>query len=627
MFKRIFCVVLVLCVFSSNAQQFNQIHIDSNSLSDFSLIDKEFQNKRVIMLGENHIFRKSNYKLEFKMLEHLNRQHSVDHLLLEFGYSIGWLADIYIQTGDSLYGKVVGDYFYPEFKALFDSIRHLNLNLDTINCPKVRITSIDIERSIPIAIKVASMLLPSDSIQPHDSIDFHIETIRSLASYSDRLIKKSKEGSEINFFSSGFYEDFDFFSSVKPIIANVKKYEDYYRDYLDEDCEHFFKVFEGLEKAEEWSEYLNSRAIQYVILREEYLYNSFIKYLHDNPEAKVLMQFGRCHTTTSKSNSNCAFDAFKSLAYRINHSNNIELKGKIFSLPIVYLNAYSDGFSDDYTTGKYLVDSLNIENADGKLFLVKKKEKDSLIEEHFPGFDYLVLNTNYSSEDQISEEVEEYPEEEFYQEKFVFDLGVESGFVGFNTSFLNFTQLLNLPSTFSSTFNYTNFFLDYQDDKGFVGLNVFSAVPQNIQKDSATYNLSLIGGSIKIGKQFISMDRNAIVALAIGNGYYHYAMSETIDVNWKSSSIFDNATLSNNKRIIRNPAYILSLDAKAKYRLGRILLGVSGGYNLDFSSKKWRNRNGFVANSPSNSLSGWYAGFSLSFKLNSEKMYDEYYYY
>ncbi|MFP5470559.1 MAG: hypothetical protein ACLGGV_03110 [Bacteroidia bacterium] len=628
MFKQFLGLVFFLSVAIGNAQQYNQIFIDSNSTDDFSLIEKEFKDKRVVMLGENHLFRKSNYKLEFKILKHLNKHYGIDHLLLEFGYSIGWLADTYIQTGDTAIKEVVKDYFYPEFQALFDSIRTLNLSLDTIYCPQVRITSIDIERSIPIAVKVASMLLPSDSIHAHDSINFHIETIRSLASYSDRLIKKSSDNAEVNVFSSGFYEDFNFYSSIKPIIANVKKYEAHYRAYLGEDCEHFFKIFEGLDKAEQWNDYLNSRAIQYVILREEYLYNSFIKYLHDNPEAKVLMQFGRCHTIPDKTNSNCAFDAFKSLAYRIKHSNNSEIKGKIFTLPIVYLNSYADGFSDDYTVGKHLVDSLTIEDADGKLFLVKKNEQDSLIEEHFPGFDFFVLNTNNSSDDQIIDTTEENYEDEYYQpEQFVFDLGVESGFTGYSTSFSEFTRQLNLSQNFSPIFRYTNLFFDFQDDEGFVGMNVFFTPKQNIRKDSASYSLSVFGGSFKVGKQFISMNKKGIVVLAIGNGYYHYTMGESIDLNWKSNSIFDNASNNQNRRIIRNPAYVLSIDSKAKYKLGGILLGISAGYNFDFSSKKWKNSGGFISDGPRNSLSGWYAGFSLSFKLNSGKLNDEYYYY
>jgi hypothetical protein len=627
MLKQAFLYLFSFIALSVSSQSFKKIEIDSNTLNDFRMLDSSLKNKRVIMLGENHLYRKSNYKLEFKMLKHLNKQHGVDHLLLEFGYSIGWLADTYIQTGDSSLKNVITQYFYPEFNALFDSIRNLNQRLDTILCPQVRVSSIDIERSLPIAIKVASLLLPPDtSYHPHDSIEFHIETIRSLASYSDRMIKKNNDKKPSNkiSFSGGFYEEFNFLSSIKPIIENVKKYPKHYEEFLGEECGHFLKIFAGLEKAVEWNDYLNSRAIQYVILREEYLYNSFITYLSENPEAKVLMQFGRCHAMPDKENSNCSFDAFKSLAYRIKYSNNKEIKGKIFTLPILYLNSYADGFSDDYTVAKHILDKLEIESSKKQLF-VFKNNKDSLIESHFPGFDYFIINTNYSSDDQIKDEADSTYDDYDY-EQHVTDFGVEVGFINYTRSFTNISNLLGLAQPFNNFTNYYNVFLDYQDDFGFLSVSVFGTTPQTIRKDSATYDLSSFGVSFKLGTQLFSMDRKAMLSVAVGNAFQSLTLGETIDLNWQSNSIFDSAKSSNNRRKITNPAYVVSLDVRAKYKLGRLLLGVHTGYNLDVSSKYWKNKNGLISDGPRNSLSAFYFGGSLSFQLNKNRNNQNYYY-
>lgn len=630
MIKRFFWIILFCCLYGSSfSQNYNQIYIDSNTNNDFSLLDSALSGKRVAMLGENHLFRKSNYKLEFKMMKHLNAHHGYDHLLLEFGYSIGYLADTYIQTGDSTLGNIIEDYFFKEFQALFDSIRTLNLSLDTNNCPKVRVTSIDIERSIPIAIKVSSLLLPDELHVPHDSIAFHIETLRSLSSYADRLVKKNKEGdADAYIFSGGFYEDFDFASSIAPVLKNFKKFPSYYEEYLGENCIHFTEIMKGLDKAEQWNHYLESRAIQYVILREEYLYNSFISYLHENPNAKVLMQFGRCHTNPNKANSNCAFDSFKSLAYRINHSSNPEVKGKILSVPIVYLNSYSDGFSDDYTVGKHILDSLDITDTNGELYLYNQQEKDSLLNEFFPGFEYFVINTNFSFNDQITEETdEEYIDDYYPANNDVSDFGLEVGVLSFNQSFDEIQNSLKLATRFNNLMNYYNLFLDIQGDGGFIGLSSFTTSTQTIQKDSARYDLSAFGASLKIGAQLMSLDRKGLLSIALGNSYQSINLGEVIDLNWKSNSIFDNAKSKNNRRLIKNPAYILSLDVRAKYKLGKLLLGIAGGYNLDLSSKYWRSGGQLITDGPKNSLSGWYAGGTISIKLgNKQNNYEGYYY-
>jgi hypothetical protein len=621
MLKRAILYFFSFLALSANSQSFNKIEIDSNTLNDFSMIDSTLKNKRVIMLGENHLYRKSNYKLEFKMLKHVNKHHGVDHLLLEFGYSIGWLADTYIQTGDSSLKSIIADYFYPEFNALFDSIRILNSSLDTNLLPKVRVSSIDIERSLPIAAKIASLMLPIDTAHhPHDSIAFHIETLRSLASYSDRVIRKSKNGklTSRSSFGSGFYEEFNFLSSIKPIIENVKKYPLHYEEYLGEECIHFLKIFKGLEKAIEWNDYLDSKAIQYVILREEYLYNSFISYLAENPNSKVLMQFGRCHAMPSQEKSSCAFDAFKSLAYRIKHSSNKEVKGKIFTLPILYLNSYADGFSDDYTVAKHILDKTDFTLKKGELFLYQNA-KDSLVESYFPGFDYFIINTNYSADDQIIDKTDSIDEGYYEYRQHVTDFGIESGFVSYTSSFKDISNVLKLPLPFYSFTNYYNVFLDYQDSFGFLSFNVFGTTPQTIIKDSATYDLSSFGLGIKLGTQLLSMDRKGMLSIAIGNAFQSLTLGETIDLNWKSNSIFDNSKTSNNRRKITNPAYVLSLDVRAKYKLGRLLLGVHTGYNLDVSSKYWRSKNGLISDGPRNSLSAFYFGGSLSFQLNKNR--------
>jgi hypothetical protein len=186
--------------------------------------------------------------------------------------------------------------------------------------------------------------------------------------------------------------------------------------------------------------------------------------------------------------------------------------------------------------------------------------------------------------------------------------------------------LLGLAQPFNSFTNYYNVFLDYQDDFGFLSVSMFGTTPQTIRKDSATYDLSSFGVSFKLGTQLFSMDRKGMLSIAVGNAFQSLTLGETIDLNWQSNSIFDNATSSNNRRKITNPAYVVSLDVRAKYKLGRLLLGLHTGYNLDVSSKYWRSKNGLISDGPRNSLSAFYFGGSLSFRLNKLNNNQNYYY-
>ena len=105
---------------------------NTSNFSEFEPIADHFQDKSLILLGENHASQ-FNDLLDTKLLIYLNQNHGVNYYLGETGYAMGKFINTYINTGDeallsSLMNSWNNTFSYTlENKARLQSLQIQNL--------------------------------------------------------------------------------------------------------------------------------------------------------------------------------------------------------------------------------------------------------------------------------------------------------------------------------------------------------------------------------------------------------------------------------------------------------------------------------------------------------------------
>ena len=256
-------VVSALGQADTSTLKYGTINIqDADDFSGYEVLKGELDNYNVFFTGENHQFRTSNSLLQLKTLKFLHQERGVKHMMLEFGFSRGYIVDEYIQTGDSSLLDILDDYSYKEYTRLYEGIREYNAGLKEED--RIHVHGIDVERSFLTSVKVLNMMLPDTGEIP-DSIQVHVESLKSLMGYIDARYGVDHEN-DYNYMMS--FDTYSEWNTLKAIIENYRKYNYLYKSYLGEGYEIFEIVVSGLEAEEQRKEYLRDVALHARIHRE-----------------------------------------------------------------------------------------------------------------------------------------------------------------------------------------------------------------------------------------------------------------------------------------------------------------------------------------------------------------------
>ena len=562
--------------------------------------DSVLSNYRLFVMGENHQFKQSNAKFELKTFKYLHQNAGVNTLLLEFGFSRAWFLEHYLHTGDSLALKLLEAHSYKSYKAFYDELKKYQDSIG-VDHP-IHIKGVDVERFHGLSVCMLDYLLTDLIEEPSDSISLSIESIRALSIYLTTFRSKYQD-KESNVFLSN---RFSAFNSVTPILSNFSTFKADYRKIMSvENFKLFETVIDQLSVNHKWNNFQSSTMIQGPIYRERYIYSQIKKLCDSLPDDKFYMQFGRMHTPKELEASNAYDTQFKNVVYRLNHQDNSPLKNQILSCGIYYPKY--EGFNSE--KDQLLTELEKVAVKDSlTLFLL---QKDTLESEVFKLFDYVIFNQNEleNEGDKLWSDTNLINEKED-------DLVTTTAFY-FSSKRIVIPSLSNLPligKELGNLYSYLGGFNVYDDygflwDFEFEGAKFYDAQPSN-ELDS--YKLRFSQFMTYFGRD-LSKNKKVLIAPSVGFGIANLTLERQSSTPISVNGVFDDLIVEKTIRY-SNPAFVAGVKLDVRFDVKPFCIGASIGGGLDFSDKKWLDKNGDkVATSSNTTLRNRYYGLILGF--------------
>lgn len=596
--------ILLASTVSAQQPSFSKLNIQNDgNYESFSMLDTVVPNYHVFFTGENHLFRKSNYMVELKMFKYLHQKAGVRHLFMEFGYSRGYLVNKYVQTGDSTVFKVLDDYSFPELALFYKGLYDYNKTLDSSQ--KIQVHGIDIERHMATPIKVLDMIIGKRSSPPRE-ISMNIEAIHALAGQTDRRHENNNNDEGDDVVDRYYLNNFNESLSMRAILHDFDSNMVYYRNFLGEDFDDFALIVEGLQAEVQRQQYISRNMVQQYIYREMFMYDRFVHLVNRYPGEKFYAQFGRCHTSLDEEDYWCGFYFFKSLAHRISSSDHAYLKNKV----LVIATYYPEGPSRE----KELLSSEELEN----LLDYAEKNELTLFQLHHDSiqlgaiekkYQYIIINRNNPYTDIIKEGDEDSSDrKESKLPEFYTSFEARYGFQDFKFNRLNNSISLfdNTDKEFTSPFTYWGGAITVlENDISYFSFYFDRFNPQTVQiSDSLSLRLGGYRMGIHAGTD-ITYSRWFNMSFFGGYGFSKLLLQQK--KNYPSQDpdgIFEQEKTE--KQTWKNPAFTIDAGLDVRINLWALTFGITAGYQLDLSYRKWMNDWRYDSGSGKTSHSGYY---------------------
>ncbi len=146
---------------------------------ELPLLDSVVGGYQFFFMGEEH-WKTINTQLQLSFLLYLHQKAQVRNLIVEGGYSFGFLLDQYLQTGDEgiLRKALTNIPVCPEDQmAMYERLYQYNRQLPEE--ARIHVTGIDVEHSPELALQVLHTLRSADQ-QPPQKIEKYIQRIADL---------------------------------------------------------------------------------------------------------------------------------------------------------------------------------------------------------------------------------------------------------------------------------------------------------------------------------------------------------------------------------------------------------------------------------------------------------------
>ncbi len=620
--KRVIFSALFFLIFSQVKSQnfkYTRSPVDITNNSDFStfkLMDSAIQNYHVFFSGENHQFKASNARLELKLLKYLHEKAGVNHLLLEFSFTTGYLLEKYMFENDTLAYAMLKANYHNQYMWMFEHLKEYNATLDSTH--KIHVHGIDFEDDMQLAVRTLVMLMP-DTEAP-DSIGLHIETLRGMnGRYARNTEYNEFEAVELGTGIFGY--NYRAGRTIADLLDNYDRQKSVYDVYFGKNAALVRTIMWHMKENLQWREYYTGGNMQERPFRERYMYNNFLKLVEQNPGGKFFGQFGRCHTSLNQTDENCDVTFFNSLAGKINNSPNPYLKGKVFIAAGFYPHAEFSGTSLSKNNFTSFLNKMEKEAYDTSitLFLV---EKDSMhFGDLYKHYNFIFFNNNSLADDRaLKVEKGRKKHKGFFgraldKETFVGVSG-EYQLSGVKTTGLTpFFNSYGLPvpvSPLSLQGLSLTVFNDYSGNYGSIHYTKMNEV-KYATSDTSRFSFNASSVSFKYGSDFFAHNPFINIIPCFGLTYTEYRISHTIT---KTPSLFQ-AEKSGGEILYKNPAILGDVSLRVSTHFYMIGLSAWGGYQFDLSGQKWRRDGSYSSLAPKTSLSGWYAGAGVGLFINN----------
>lgn len=589
---------------------FDTLDIENNDdFSTFQNFDSLIKTKKIFFTGENHRFRHSNTQLQLKMLKYLHQEVGVRFLMMEFGYSRGWLVDQYVNSTDTATFDILNLYSYKEYADFYKAIRTFNLSLDPQE--RIHVVGMDLERFTHLPAKVLSLQIPRDKEIPEE-IALSIESISALADYNDFMLRENKEKAKSNgkldYLNSNSYTKYNSRKTLNSVIEDYDKNKELFEAYFGDSHLLFSRVIDELRDHISYNEY--SSQPQKQIYRERYMFTKFKRFITEYPEAKIFGQFGRCHTAKENQDITCPWKYFDAFANRLNKDS--VLKESVLTFGIYYPNG-----KDFYRIAKEnkYIGKLARKAVEGQISYTKITNDTAVFGKMTDFFDYLIIN-NISMEEE--EKNLEATNDTKSKENKIF-IGLSGGVNMLNMSLfpLNLSlQNLGFESLSSTQQEYN--FSYYIGKKGSYASKIeYSYLPKTeFYNSSDTTSFSFRGSSwmIKYGWDIFKLDWLYLQPY-VGVGYSNYIAEFTPDPTKHdiNTNVFGDVVVEK----YQNPAFLLDASLDLFVRLKFIAIGGTVGYRYDASNPSWKGPDKKLARqSPDFSSTAPYYGFRVALFFN-----------
>ncbi len=597
--------------FSINGQTSKDtIHLNNHDTSiGYAQLDANLDGKRIFIAGENHTYLESNSKLWVQNIKYLYHNAGVRNVLLESGKSTAWLANEYLQTGDSALLQVIEQYVFEEYAERYRRLRDFNTELDSGE--KITVIGIDLERGGYGALKVLSLLLP-DSIDAPDSIDLHIESIYGMAKYQDREIFIDEEQQSYGYTYSAS-------NTIRLIIENFENHENLYQSYLGERFELFKDILNGLDETLHWRELNDSKAVQAYVFREKYMYNRFAD-VFANQKGNYYGQFGRCHASKKKADKNgCNWYVFKSLANRLKQSKTLGVEDQILTFGILY-NEEDDYEDDDWEIVSDEIVTLFDSLDENKVRLYDLKKDSTLYNFFNEDFDYFFLNT-YKAD-------EEHP---YYEEDYDFDYENNSRYVfsfAISQHDIDLDELAQIhdagnASLYSGPMTLYGGLMRVVEENGFASTTYiagFQSITSFNTNGTQSSNSVLNGFTVQTYFQYDGLHSvrflDVLIGASLGYSQFNLKVTETAATTGSQLPISSGFLGNKKTSVYTNPSFNARLSLGLDINIGNVTIGAEVGSAYDFSNTSWRLEGEKVADGPSTSLGGLYGLLHAGFNFN-----------
>ncbi|MDX2249072.1 MAG: erythromycin esterase family protein [Bacteroidia bacterium] len=284
------------------------LEIEGDSLSDsFFVLDSTVGKYRFFFTAEQH-WRTINSQIQFAFLTYLHQKAGVRNLILEGGFTYGYLINRYLETGDKrLLKRVLNDIpVCPQDQMrMFEQLRKYNAQFPLED--RIMVSGIDLEHSPELALQGLSTIIPEQ--KPPDEIAVQVEEIKNL--HQLRVFEAKK----VNQLFQRLSKDFDQKNSI-------------YSAYLGEDYDLAKLIVKNALQGKSFS------LIKAVLFkktwekREEQLFANFVALQPRMKPGNYYAQFGALHTDI-KASINWKFP---SLAHRLNFYPESPVLGEVMTI-------------------------------------------------------------------------------------------------------------------------------------------------------------------------------------------------------------------------------------------------------------------------------------------------------
>lgn len=591
-------------------------------VESFEILDSIATHNRFIFTGEDHRVEGLNTRLEARMMQYLHSK-GYDYYLLEAGYATSWMVNQVIQKNNDTLRESLKNYFSPNFYQLFTELEKLNLGKDSRK--PIEAVGLDIERNIPIALKMLRYLLPEKSTP--DSLEMFTESLRILSSIHEAQGKDNYEAYDeyqdifefgtFNFEFSDIDDSYEyqeekyfFFNSYKTVQELTKEFrrkEQEFKSFLRDNFSDFERVIKELENWQIWIKYEMDGMPQSWVYREQYMEGNFKSFFQDKPEAKGFGQFGRCHTTRITKAGDCGFAFFSSLNKRI-ITKMPELKNQVASIGIFYPGIE---YGNDYTDNGNISELIEA-SPKGKatLYIDLPDYADSVLQEKFSAI--IVAKSNTASSN-VNYNADPFMDEEFR-------IGFIAGYQFQNINFNKFNAGTNFG--IKSPVGFVEFGYAVHQNNGFWienSLGFMTKSQSTFNSDSipgngqfASRNMTLRGWNYRysLGGDLLS-PRWIDLAPMAGFGYQHLVYEEEL-INGTQTSLGSNASTK-----FTNPSFYLDFRLNLNFNSRWITLSTYTGYLLDLSDSRWLLNRQKVNSNVRTSQNNWFYGATLGINFNN----------